>query len=528
MSNNGIKKQVKYDNNELFEVMREVGRELARSIRMKKLNPNKNEGKDLSVDKIEEHRKSVLDLILPENFDKEEKTKSINETKNDNLNVIVMGKRPSISMDYYSNLFEENNGNSKNVKTYSNKSFYERKKDAIEKKGKKLEKLRNIKLEEELKHIKIKPKMNKTSQKIMEKKKNEIKPIQDRVNEIVDKKYLKIDRLKQLYIDIENSHCSKVISNSHFDEKKFEEWLNRQMKWELEKKSKLENVKVENEKLENSMMKSMYRPTINRNSDLLVKSKVLNTEQNLKNKEECIYDKLYNMKDDKYNKMVKRLVETIPSFTPTINKNIPNYLKQNRNMNNPFSTQYSKYNTNANHTEKTKSKRLNRSVEEQNTFSVIKEENDEEQCVPMTIGNYVSSRSDYKQQGLNTSYRNDLHNHKGKVLNTFVTEQYKNSIHNYDSEIESHVESDFLTRYRKVLFDNKNINTLPKKMSENKSKAESISQSNIENSRDQSLNKIDLFDHNHFRMSIKNALAWEKEKENNIVNNQATNSKTKF
>jgi hypothetical protein len=528
MSNNGIKKQVKYDNNELFEVMREVGRELARSIRMKKLNPQKNEGKDLSVDKIEEHRKSVLDLILPENFDKEEKIKTVNETKNDKVNVIVMGKRPSISIDYYSNLFEENNGINKKVNTYANKSFYERKKDAIEKKEKKLEKLRNIKMEEELKHIKIKPKMNKTSQKIMEKKKNEIKPIQDRVNEIVDKKYLKIDRLKQIYIDIENSHCSKVISNSPFDERKFEEWLNRQMKWELEKKNKLESVKVEIEKLENSMMKSMYRPTIDRNSDMLVKSKVLNTEQNLKNKEESIYDKLYNMKDEKYNKMVKRLVESIPSFTPTINKNIPNYLKQNRNTENPFSTQFSKYNTNTYHTENAKSKRLNRSVEDQNTFSVIKEENDEEQCVSTTIGNYVSNHVDSRPKGLNTSNRNDVYKTKGKILNTSVMEQYKNSIHNYDSEIESHVESDYLARYRKALFDNKNKHILPKKMSENKSKAESITQSNIENSRDQSLNKIDLFDHNHFRMSIKNALDWEKEKENNIVNNQSTSSKIKF
>ena len=77
--------------------------------------------------------------------------------------------------------------------------------------------LRNKKNKEEMKHIKNKPKMSKLSKKIMEKKKCEIKPIHQRVNEIVDKKYLKVDKLKQIYRDIENSNSSRY--STQFDEK---------------------------------------------------------------------------------------------------------------------------------------------------------------------------------------------------------------------------------------------------------------------------------------------------------------------
>ncbi len=143
-------------------------------------------------------------------------------------------------------------------------------------------------------------------------------------------------------------------------------------------------------------------------------------------------------------------------------------------------------------------------------------------------GNYVSNYDESKSKRLNTSYGNDGKKHKGKKQDTSVMEQYKNSLNNYESENESNNESNFLMKYRKALFGNKHKNILSKKMSETQSKADSINNSNIENSRDQSLNKIDLFDRNHFRMSIKNALDWEKEKENNIVNNQSTNSKRKF
>ena len=51
----------------------------------------------------------------------------------------------------------------------------------------------------------------------MEKKKCEIKPIHQRVNEIVDKKYLKVDKLKQIQRDIEYSNSSRY--STQFDEK---------------------------------------------------------------------------------------------------------------------------------------------------------------------------------------------------------------------------------------------------------------------------------------------------------------------
>ena len=323
--------------------------------------------------------------------------------------------------------------------------------------------LRNKKNEEEMKHIKNKPKMSKLSKKIMEKKKCEIKPIHQRVNEIVDKKYLKVDKLKQIYRDIENSNSSRY--STQFDEKKFEEWLNKQMKWELEKKSKIITVKEENERLETSINRCMYHPSIDKNKEILVtKSKILNSENSSKKSDESVYEKLYNLRDEKYNKLVKRLIESIPDFTPTINKNMPTYL--NKNKNDTKSTNFSRYNRNSKKEIDIKKNRQHfKSVEERDIFHVIYEENNENEENDKN-GNYEISYKKHKNSGINTSINNN----------------YDNPLKENESDNQDH-DLDLIAKYRKALQTN-DTNIRPILKNEKKNDSEKVFE----------MNKIDFFD----------------------------------
>lgn len=255
---------------------------------------------------------------------------------------------------------------------------------------------------------------------------------------------------------------------TQFDEKKFEEWLNKQMKWELEKKSKIITVKEENERLETSINRCMYHPSIDKNSEILVtKSKILYSENSSKKSDESVYEKLYNLRDEKYNKLVKRLIESIPDFTPTINKNMPTYL--NKNKNDTKSTNFSRYNRNTKKEIDIKKNRQHfKSVEERDIFHVIYEENNENEENNKN-GNYEISYKKHKNSGINTSINNN----------------YDNPLKENESDNQDH-DLDLIAKYRKALQTN-DTNIRPILKNEKKNDSEKVFE----------MNKIDLFDNNN-------------------------------
>ena len=504
---NGNQTDTKEYNSELIDCIKNVAKEMAHSLIKTKYN-NDVVSTEHTSGQRSDIRRSILDIELPENvLQTENRNKPKNNpdnTNNKDINVVIFDKTDSLVNNDFNDLFNDDY-NFKIVKTSMNKNLYEREMEGKLKKEKKLEMLRNKKKEENLSHIKNRLKINKLSQKINEKKQIDIKPIQNRAKEIEDKKYLKIDKLKQIYREIAETECSKITSSTQYDEKKFDDWLCKQSKWESNKKIKIETAKHENERLETENMKSMYHPNIDKKSEILMRSKVLTSESS-KNKE-SVYDKLYNLKDDKYNKINQRLVDSIPTFTPIINKHIPDFNKAKF---------YKRNNeTKINETNDNRHRNHFNSVEFRNNYDVIDEESYRNE------GNYGSS--------------------KNKGLNTSMINQYYNPLKQDNAEIGEEEVPDLISRYRESFemndnTDNINKNTATKgnKKCLNRSYQE---ENNEQKWQDSIVNinkkqpiepKNDLNNNNLlYKINVRNGPAWDQNKENCIIYNpKITNIKT--
>ncbi len=66
--------------------------------------------------------------------------------------------------------------------------------------------------------------------------------------------------------------------------------------------------------------KSLYHPNISKVSDHIAKNK--------NNKEKKVHDRLYDHHEEILNKKKRLQIKSIPTFTPVINKNLPNFSKE--------------------------------------------------------------------------------------------------------------------------------------------------------------------------------------------------------
>lgn len=62
-----------------------------------------------------------------------------------------------------------------------------------------------------------------------------------------------------------------------------------------------------------------HHPNINKKSEMINKSKHENIS---------VHEKLYNMKDEKQNKLMQKIIDTLPDFKPTINKKMPKFMNR--------------------------------------------------------------------------------------------------------------------------------------------------------------------------------------------------------
>ena len=212
--------------------------------------------------------------------------------------------------------------------------FYE--KQMLEKKEneKKYEKIRKRKEEEIIKRAK--PIINEESKKIMDKKQGFVKPIYQRAKEIEEIKNKKlvimkktIDEKKAKKDEDELLKSKFVIKNKHFNEKEFTEWRNHTLDWENQKKKKIDDQKEKNKKSQLETTSKFYHPNIDKRSeDLVNKSKVINANENI-----SVFDKLYNNNEEKQKKLLQKAIESLPGFKPTINKNVPSYIRNKPQIN---------------------------------------------------------------------------------------------------------------------------------------------------------------------------------------------------
>ena len=202
-------------------------------------------------------------------------------------------------------------------------NFYEKKITEKREKEKKLENLRK-KMDTEVKKTMTKPLINPESKKIMEKKQGIVKPIYERAKEIEDTKKTKIETIKKTVTDKKIKEedevmKSKILNSSKmYDEKEFSRWQSQNTEWQNKKIQKIENEKERKIKLQEEEISKYYQPNIHKSE--FSKSKM----------ETNIYDKLYNLKDEKKEKLMQKIIESIPEFKPSINKKLPKFIQNKK------------------------------------------------------------------------------------------------------------------------------------------------------------------------------------------------------
>ena len=214
-----------------------------------------------------------------------------------------------------------------NHKTLMKENFNQRNKIHVAKKLQKIEFLKSKKRIEEEKNLKFKPTINNNTNKIIQQK--IFKPIHYRLEEEIEKKRTNLAILKKEYNDckrLKEDHDFETYQSvkHHFDEDRFEEWRLKQLKWKNDKivKSLLKN--HEKLRLETEEAKTYHNPIIDKNSETI--SITLNT-----NKGTSIFDKLYMDKDERHKRQVTKLLESLPSFSPSLNNRRPKFAINNNN-----------------------------------------------------------------------------------------------------------------------------------------------------------------------------------------------------
>ena len=176
----------------------------------------------------------------------------------------------------------------------------------------------------------------------MDKKQGFVKPIYQRAKEIEETKKIKIDTLKKTVDDKkakleEEVQKSKIFNtNKQYDEKEFNKWRQNTIEWENKKKQKIVTEKEKINRQKDEEISKYHIPNLENNK--YYHSKV----------DTGVHDKLYNLKDEKHHKLMEKMIESIPTFKPTINKKVPKYIQQKKKENSISGSQIStsSYNTN--------------------------------------------------------------------------------------------------------------------------------------------------------------------------------------
>jgi hypothetical protein len=232
-----------------------------------------------------------------------------NTINSNNIYLQNLKKNPSNSNlmnDYIHNedIKDLQNNNKQNLKNKFN--VYEKEMALKIKKEIKLEQLRQEKIKNELREMKKKPTINKTSIKMS---KNNI-PIYKRLNQINEHYQENLNKIREeMDFEREIKDMESYRLNEKYTKQDFQNWINRNNQWEKQRKIRLEQLKDEIEEFE-ADDELKFKPEINKKSEKIVR-----------NKGEDFIKRIYISSNNKNNFVQKKLKESQPTFTPQINKN---------------------------------------------------------------------------------------------------------------------------------------------------------------------------------------------------------------
>jgi len=309
-------RSVNLNNPELINYIKKIGKEMALSLKNKKTNPVEFAMEDL-LDEFSRINKTNRNTNLPLNSSTPEPPKryDYSSTNYNNSSFSELSSEPLDSIYSYKRKIQQDRKEST--------SFYERKLQQKANKDLKLKILKTKDIIEKEKQIRSKPKLSKNSQKIIQK--NAYKPIQDRVEEIVESKNLNRENLKKAHLELklqqEQEFSKSRVMKSQFNPEHFERWRQNRLKWRENKINRILSITQEKERLETEEAKTRSIPTINEYSRIICNSNCDNTSTS-------VHEKLYREKDIRMKKLVEKVFDSIPTFSPIITKNIPDYEKK--------------------------------------------------------------------------------------------------------------------------------------------------------------------------------------------------------
>jgi hypothetical protein len=211
----------------------------------------------------------------------------------------------------------------------SKKSFYERNIDSYNKTQQRLEIQRNKKIMEEMKYIREKPEISKTSQNIIETKLTDYAPIYDRIDEEIFKKNQRLEFLKFSLADMERMKESQNFSRFNTgvaDQEQINNFIETQNEWKRRRDEKIANLKNDIGKIEDEASKYLFQPMILKSSEMIAKNKQKN------DKEKKVFNRLYNLHEANLKKKKRMEIKSLPSFKPNINQTGPKYKKKEEDL----------------------------------------------------------------------------------------------------------------------------------------------------------------------------------------------------
>lgn len=213
----------------------------------------------------------------------------------------------------------------KKKKKINIQEFLRRELDHEQRRQYNIEVMRNKYRDEERKVMQEKPKLTKATIEISKTLNNP--PIYTRTNEDVNKRKASLESLKKMYTqqceykvsNYENSNTDyKKRTKTEYSDDRFNTWLTQQNEWskKVTKKKMVRSASLAEQKSKALQDDKENHPLITHKSIQILK----------KSNRKSSFERLYTKNNDNFNREVLQM-ETMPSFTPKINKNKFSYIK---------------------------------------------------------------------------------------------------------------------------------------------------------------------------------------------------------
>ena len=303
-------------------------------------------------DQLKQAQHSILDLdiVTGKSTQKYEKTKNHSHrghsAKNKKNKSDLYHKGYKAIRISNNTSFESQDPDNRNKKL----NFYEREMARLHKKQYDIDAMRNHLRAEEKENLKEKPTLNKKTKKLIEETMNKVNPIYLRTQEIIEKKNFDLENLKRAYTEMDRveTRFNKTVSNQinnttdfintaknhdhDHDQDKINDFVRTQMQWQRQTDEKKERLKKEFEKKKVDNEVGMFKPKLNKISEIIVQA---NRENNIEiennNMTQNInlptHERLFNQHEGNLEKRKMMYTENLPPFVPNVNKNILTHIK---------------------------------------------------------------------------------------------------------------------------------------------------------------------------------------------------------